>query len=50
VARPKNGHKTSAKDSTESKSRKRPIEQHDHAAQNRKPDPSEELLLNSVTI
>jgi len=35
VARPKNGHKTTAKDSTESKSKKRPIEQYDHKGKTR---------------
>jgi len=44
VARPKNGHKTSAKDSTESKSEKRPpskrpIEQYDHKGKTRVNNP-----------
>jgi adenine-specific DNA-methyltransferase len=39
VARPKNGHKTSAKDSAESKSKKRPIEQYDHKGKTRVNNP-----------
>lgn len=39
MARPKNGHKTSAKDSAESKSRKRPIEQYDHKGKKRVNNP-----------
>jgi len=39
VARPKNGHQTSAKDSAQSKSRKRPIEQYDHKGKTRVNNP-----------
>ena len=52
VARPKNGHNTSDKDSTESKSKKRPIEQYDHKGKTRVNNPPvglEVCALFSVT-
>jgi adenine-specific DNA-methyltransferase len=39
VARPKDGHKTGAKDSADSKSKKRPIEQYDHKGKTRVNNP-----------
>ncbi len=43
MARPKNGDKANAKDSTESKSRKQPIEQYDHKGKKRVNNPLFEL-------